>query len=57
MKKISYDEFRDWHTAHGNDKVSETLMHRMYRIYLQLIKRHGVEKADELICGHIGWGL
>ena len=52
---ISYDDFKDWHTAHGTDQVNNDLMLRAYAIYINLVKDHGKEYADDAICGHEVW--
>jgi hypothetical protein len=52
---ISYENFTDWHTAHGTEQVNDDLMRRAYAVYADLVKESGKEAADDLICGHEVW--
>lgn len=52
---ISYKDFVAWHTAHGTDDIPEEILQRAYKIYCNLAAEHGIETADEKICGHEVW--
>ena len=53
---ISYEEFREWHTANGADYVPDDTMQRAYVVYGALIETGGISYAVDRICGHPIWG-
>ena len=54
-QEMKYEEFVEWHTAHGNEDVPEKLLKRMWILYTALVEEFGKEYADDKICGHEGW--
>lgn len=52
---ITYEQFKEWHTAGGLDTVSERRLKRAYEIYTNFYDQAGEEVANDLICGHEIW--
>ena len=52
---ISYNDFKSWHTANGNDVVEEKTLREAYYLYTMLYNAGGKDYADDKICGHSVW--
>jgi len=53
---LTFEDFCDWHTASGTEKVSIELLKEAYNIYKELLDYAGKDYADDKICGHPIWG-
>ena len=54
---MTYEEFRDWHTANGLDTVSDTIMRAAYEVYRVMYIMYGTDYANDNICGHDVWNV
>jgi len=54
---ITYDEFKNWHTANGLDTVSYPVMLAAWEVYRTMYIMHGADYANEKICGHEVWNM
>jgi hypothetical protein len=54
-KMITFKEFKNWHTANGNDTVSQETLKIAYAVYKEMVENYGEDYADDKICGSGAW--
>jgi len=55
IKLISFEDFTDWHTAHGLEYIAPETLRAAYEVYIKLFNQGGKDFADDQICGHEVW--